>query len=183
MARSTVPKTCTVCGAVRFVPPSMMRAYKTSLCKRCTLTTRNKARAKHGLERHPLYAMWANMLRRLANPVGKSRTYAGLDIDPAWAADVQVFYGWAIEAGWKPGLSIERRDNSRGYWPDNCCFIPLVHQARHRNNNSIMPAIANLVKARVAFGENRYRTAKSIAAEYSIPLSTVIKVAYGYNWK
>lgn len=174
--------TCSACGQTKTLRQSEAAQRKSTLCKHCVIVARNKANAKHGLESHPLYVMWANIKKRLQNPVGKSRTYAGLDIDPEWG-DVRNFVTWALGAGWEPGLSIERRDNSKGYWPSNCCFIPVAHQARNRSNNSITPVVAAEVQARVAAGEVRYRVAKSVAAQRGIPLSTVIKVAYGYNWR
>lgn len=35
---------------------------------------------------------------------------------------------------WKAGLSLERKDNTKGYEPENCCWIPLAEQARNRTN-------------------------------------------------
>jgi len=103
-------------------------------------------------------------------------------MDAAWA-EVRAFIAWAETAGWKPGLSIERRDNGRGYWPDNCCFIPLGDQARHTSRNTINPEIAAEVKALVAAGQVRHHAAKAISAKYGIPIRTVDAVVYGESWK
>jgi hypothetical protein len=150
------------------------------------LVQRNKDNAKHGLERHPLYPTWANMKRRVDNPHMSrgDRSYASLNLgmDPAWR-DVTVFIDWAIKAGWKPGLSIERKNNTKGYWPRNCIFIPVLHQARNRRNNTMTQKLASEINRRVARGEVRYHVAKDIHVRTGIPLSTCNKVAYGVSWQ
>jgi hypothetical protein len=144
---------------------------------------RNIDNAKHGLEQHPLYQTWANMLKRIDNPMGSKRNhgYAGLDVDPEWR-DVRNFLAWALATGWAKGMSIERRDNKQGYWPDNCHWIPVLHQARNRRDNSMSVSIAREIQQRIARGEIRYHVAKDVANRTGISLSTVNKVAYGYNW-
>lgn len=178
-----IPLTCLRCGSQWLITKYNLKAKKTPYCKACVNTLRNQARAKHGLEKHPLYQTWDNMWRRVdqmySNP--KNLAYAGLDMDPEWR-DVRNFITWALVAGWKPGLSIERKDIKRGYWPDNCTFIQVKHQARNRRNNSVTSTLAKHIQARVAAGENRYRVAKDEAKKTGIPLSTIVKVAYGYNW-
>lgn len=34
-----------------------------------------------------------------------------------------AFYNWAINNGWKKGLTIDRIDNDKNYKPSNCQFI------------------------------------------------------------
>jgi hypothetical protein len=175
---------CPDCRQKRWVQVYNLKVMKSLRCKTCMLTARNKARAKHGLERHPLYTTWTNMLRRVDkwHESSKNKRYLGLDVDPAWR-DVTTFVTWALGAGWKPDLSIERRDIHKGYWPDNCTFIPKLHQARNRRDNSVTLTLARQIQKRVAGGEVRYRVAKEFAATTGVPLSTLVKVAYGYNWK
>ena len=134
----------------------------------------------HGARFHPIYNTWKNVKRRLTDEK-RNPTYAGLDMDPAWQ-NVWVFIEWATAAGWQSGLSIERKDNSRGYWPDNCCFIPLGDQARHTSRNVITWDIAKAVHERVATGEIRNHVAKSVAQKYGISYWTVSAVAYGRAW-
>lgn len=115
------------------------------------------------------------------NPT-KNKHYVEVNICDEWTS-VNAFITWAETNGWKKGLSIERVDVSGDYSPDNCKWIPLKHQARNRRDNSVTPEIAKAIHKEVADGKIRYHVAKEYAAKYLIPLSTAVKVAYGYNWK
>jgi len=181
MKKGSIEIVCPDCGVTRFLWPFEVKKQKGPWCKHCGNSRRSKAQmTTHGARFHPVYNTWKNMKRRITDR--RFKDHFGLDMDPAWT-DVQVFIAWAIAKGWKPGLSIERRDNARGYWPDNCCFIPLGDQARHTSRNTITWEIANEIKSRISAGEVRFRAAKTIAAKYGIPVSTVAAVAYGRGWK
>jgi len=171
---------CPDCGASRLRWPYEVRQQQGPRCNECKKSTRARAQmTTHGARFHPLYNTWKNLRRRISDKHFKN--HYGLDIDPAWQ-DVWVFIEWATAAGWKPGLSIERIDNNRGYWPDNCCFIPFGDQARHTSRNTMNWGIANEIKERVAAGEVKFHVAKAIAEKYKIPVGTVAAVAYNRAW-
>lgn len=74
----------------------------------------------HGLSDSRAYASWRTMLRRLNDTRHHSwRWYGGrgLDMDPRWQ-DFQAFYADMGER--PPQTTLDRIDNDRGYWPDNC---------------------------------------------------------------
>jgi hypothetical protein len=172
---------CPDCGVTRQLWPFEVKKQKGPWCKHCGNSRRSKVQmTTHGGCAHPLYGTWKNIQRRISDR--RFKAHFGLDMDPAWK-DVWVFIKWAEANGWKPDLSIERKDNSRGYWPDNCCFIPFGDQARHTSRNRITWEIAEEVKTLVAAGEIKFRAAKVISAKYNIPIRTVSAVAYGENWK
>jgi hypothetical protein len=43
------------------------------------------------------------------------------------------FIKWAKESGFKEGLTIERKDVTKGYSPENCTWIPMNEQALNRS--------------------------------------------------
>jgi hypothetical protein len=54
----------------------------------------------------------------------------GIKVCDEWHDDFQVFHDWAIAAGYKDGLTIDRVDNDGGYTPDNCQWITAAENAR-----------------------------------------------------
>jgi hypothetical protein len=81
--------------------------------------------------RNRTYDIWAGMLTRCRNPKRKeAKNYIerGIDFDPRWAN----FLTFLADMGeCPPGLTLERRDNSRGYWPDNCEWATRRQQTRN----------------------------------------------------
>ena len=52
--------------------------------------------------------------------------------------DFENFYNWAINNGYKDGLTIERIDVNGNYCPENCKWIDMKEQAKNRRNNIIL---------------------------------------------
>lgn len=82
-------------------------------------------KVKHGLAGTPLYKAWHGMISRCENPLDSSYLdYGGRGITVCheWH-DRDTFIAWAKRNGWRKGLQIDRKDNNRGYSPDNCRFV------------------------------------------------------------
>jgi hypothetical protein len=84
----------------------------------------------HGRHGTPLYKKWRAMRHRCA--MDKDYLSRGITICPRW--DDFAMFEADMGPTWKPGLSLERIDNLKGYSPENCCWIPLRDQARNRTN-------------------------------------------------
>jgi hypothetical protein len=52
--------------------------------------------------------------------------------------DFATFHLWAHSNGYADDLTIERKNNSGGYSPDNCMWIPQAFQARNKRNNHLI---------------------------------------------
>jgi hypothetical protein len=127
-----VPLTCPDCQKIRQVRRFTLKVLKTNRCRPCNIAIHRGDQTSHGLSKHPLYICWTNMIQRIDKPTGRqARWYYGLDVDPAWR-DVRTFVAWAEANGWKLGLTIDRIDNERGYWPDNCRWATWKEQGANR---------------------------------------------------
>jgi len=77
----------------------------------------------HGLEDHPLYGTWKQMLHRCENPASRSyRNYGGrgIKVCPEWH-DITVFIAWIEQnLGSRPqGMTLDRVNNHGSYEPGN----------------------------------------------------------------
>lgn len=86
------------------------------------------------------------MLQRVQNPNQWAYQFygaRGIDVDPRWL-DFELFLA---DMGDKPdGLTLERVDNDRGYWPDNCVWDTRLAQSRNRRNNKLTYIIAEEIR-------------------------------------
>jgi len=94
----------------------------------------------HGMSKHPLYDVWSGMIRRCNNP--KFHAYyryggRGITVALEWKTAAN-FLRWAMKNGWEKGLQLERRNNDKGYRPDNCCFVTSRKNCRNRRDNRIL---------------------------------------------
>lgn len=92
----------------------------------------------HGLSRHPLYIVMSNMKARTTNK--KSEDYInygarGITICEEWLNDFKAFYDWAMENGYKKGLTIDRINNDGNYEPSNCRWV--YRDIQNRNKRKI----------------------------------------------
>jgi hypothetical protein len=84
-----------------------------------------------------LYKSWAAMKRRCDFPDELHKKYykdKGITYCEEWK-DFINFRDWALSHGYIEGYTIERLDNSRGYYPENCKWIPAKEQAYNKTNN------------------------------------------------
>lgn len=80
-----------------------------------------------------LHRIWANMKQRCTNPKSKDFRYygeRGIQVCDEWS-EFEPFFYWAMANGYKEGLTIERKDNDKGYTPENCEWIPSNRQQRN----------------------------------------------------
>lgn len=89
----------------------------------------------HGMCDHPLYKTWKRMKNRCYNSSCKDyKDYGarGITMCESWKNGFLSFYVWALQSGWKEGLSIEREDVNLGYCAENCKWIPVNEQPKNR---------------------------------------------------
>ena len=114
------------CGKQIIRNGSAIRNSKNQSCGCIKLVRSGKNRKDyHGYMGTKLYKCWANMKTRCHNPNVKAYSdYGGrgIKICDEWN-DFKVFKNWALQNGYKEGLTIERLDVEKGYTPNNCIWI------------------------------------------------------------
>lgn len=96
---------------------------------------------KHNLRRNSIYSVWSGIKDRCYNknsPAYKNYGGRGIDMYRDWRLHFMSFYDWAIENGYKKGLTIERINNDWGYSPNNCRWATMKEQSRNRRTNRII---------------------------------------------
>lgn len=120
------------CGRRSAVPGPAMRRGRSSCCTSCRGIT-------HGKSRSPEYEAWHGMRQRCTNPSHKQ--YAdyggrGINVCDEWDS----FAAFYADMGSRPSgkHTIERIDNSRGYYPDNCEWATRSQQLRNTRRNRLI---------------------------------------------
>lgn len=104
------------------------------------LTRRGLHSLRHGhtvgLKRSRTHRAWTNMLTRTLNPKAtqaKHYSERGIKVCERWL----VFENFLADMKeCPPGLTLERRDNSKGYEPGNCYWATKKDQANNRRSNT-----------------------------------------------
>lgn len=81
-----------------------------------------------------LYTVWRNMRSRCyytSLPCYRNYGGRGIRVCPEWS-DFDVFREWAIENGYRNGLTLDRRDNDGNYSSMNCRWVGVSDQAKNR---------------------------------------------------
>lgn len=88
--------------------------------------------------RRKLAKKYNAMKQRCNNPNNKDyKNYGarGISICAEWLNDFNRFYLWAVESGYKIGMTIDRIDCNKGYFPDNCRWATMKEQQSNKRTN------------------------------------------------
>lgn len=92
---------------------------------------------EHGMCFTSEYRSWAAMKKRCLNPDIKHEKYKGLLTYEKW---INSFEEFLKDMGMKPTSkhTIERKDNSKGYFPENCKWATRSEQNRNYSLNRVI---------------------------------------------
>lgn len=98
---------------------------------------RKEKTATHGMTNTSEYNIWKTMIQRCTNINNQSYPdygSRGITVCDRWLNSFQAFYE---DMGPRPSFdhSMERRENDKGYYKENCYWATRVQQANNRRNN------------------------------------------------
>lgn len=125
------------CGQSKTVLGEHLKKGRTKSCGCAKSESSSKRFKKHGGRNSKLYRIWSNMKDRCNNP--DCKVYSdyggrGIKVCKEWIDDFSAFQKWALANGYKEGLTIVRKDNDKGYSPDNCRWTDRKIQGNNKRN-------------------------------------------------
>lgn len=125
-----------ICGTIRDIADTSLRSHRSTSCG-CVGRTRRARR--HGQWRTPEYHIWSQMLQRCENPRSQGyRLYGarGIRVCQAWHDFIAFFADLGPRPS--PNHSLERRNNSAGYEPENCLWATWSMQNRNTRRTVLL---------------------------------------------
>lgn len=127
-----------VCGNTKNIRASHIISghIKSCGCKMKELVSLSNKR--HGYSHSKTYVAWEGMKQRCLTPAHKAYKHyggRGISICKRW----MKFENFLADMGEVPeGKTLERKNNNKGYTPDNCVWATHLEQGRNRRNNKII---------------------------------------------
>lgn len=126
------------CGKNKVIAGAILKSGITKSCGCYRDDKVSKATTTHGMSTSREYSSWHNMKKRCLNK--RHPSYAryggrGIKICKRWVNSFELFFE---DMGIKPKyMTLERVDNSRGYYKANCRWATRKEQAMNRDNSKL----------------------------------------------
>ena len=139
------------CGNIKSVYACHLKDGSSTSCGCFQKEKAKQSNSKHGYTKTSLHNRWKTMKQRCCNKNDKNyKNYGGrgITVCDEWK-DVNNFFEWAIANGYQENLEIDRIDNNKGYFPENCRWATRQEQmnnTRKTHNIFICNVKFNLYK-------------------------------------
>jgi len=106
------------CGKIKDIRLLHLKRKRIISCG-CSVLTKN------GEGNTKLCKVWRQIKARCLESYSENHLYfkKGIAVCYEWNIDYNSFKKWSLENGYKEGLQIDREDNSKGYFPENCRWV------------------------------------------------------------
>lgn len=125
------------CGKEKIIRGYDLKSGKTKSCgcvAKGNHTIHKKSKTK-------LYWVWQSMKARCNNENNKRYKHyggRGIKVCEEWSNDYSNFHNWAVQNGYKEGLTIDRIDVNKNYEPNNCRWVTKEVQANNMTTNKVI---------------------------------------------
>ena len=165
-----------VCGTVKPFQGDGLRngSSKSCGCKRAD------GHGTHRMSKSRIYSIYQHMLNRCRNPNVESYPYyggKGITVCEEWQR-FEPFYDWSMANGYDERRSIDRIDNSKGYFPQNCRWSTDKEQARNTTRTVCNESVVAQIREMFASGVKN----KDIAEIFGISRAHVSDIVYHKSW-
>lgn len=104
-----------------------------------SVTRKPRANKTHGLSKNRIYREYQSMIQRCSPKYHCRNSYydKGIGVCEEWTGKggFENFCDWSMSNGYAENLSLDRKDNSKGYSPDNCRWTTMKIQQNNKDNN------------------------------------------------
>ena len=128
---------CT-CGETKTIRAGDLLSERTKSCGCLNKELPQARRVTHRQSYSRLYRIWQGMKRRCTNEKVVDYKYyggRGIDVCDEWFSNFALFSNWAKANGYNEELTIDRKNNDKGYSPDNCRWATMKEQSNNKRNN------------------------------------------------
>ena len=176
---------CPICKKHIKTRVSDVNNGSTTKCRSCANKNNN---VKHSEANSRLYNIRNMMIQRCTNPnATKYDNYGarGITVCNDWIDSYESFRDWALINGYSKELTIDRKENDKGYYPDNCRWVNKSVQSRNtrilssRNTTGYRGVIIRKSKTGFSYQANiRHGNNKTI---HIGTFKTIIEAAKAYD--
>lgn len=129
---------------------------------------------------HTFYKVWHSMIARCTDPYHQSFRYyidKGITVCVEWK-NYENFIKDMFST-WEPTLTLDRIDNNKGYYKDNCRFIS--HKENNRNRSYCKMTIVSANELRSKYKSGGISQGE-LARLYGISQTMVSNILLGRAW-